>query len=291
MNLLSKTLACSGLLAARQQTVVPDLPLAWNPRDDKSTIRAVGAFLSHVSAHVFPVANCVVDLDTSIEYLTHIPLMGQGFNYWYEVTFDEMFPGLHRLLCIFLTLENNLEMDQEAAYIAYIALRDEGIDEMVPLFKVYGWLEACISGKRPFPHNLLPEGSEHWQGLANHMRYLSNDTGIELLDFSDDEEEDMFLEMELDWLDADLVERYRTGWVKAQSFRETINQFVSWTNTWENYLRTKEVIAMICHEVKQEWGVWGEKSAWGMSAMREAYEEMTQHMAQQYDGWEDDEEE
>ena len=150
MNLFSKTLACSGLLAARQQAVVPDLPLAWNPRDDKSTLRAVDTFLSHVAAHVFPVANSVFDLDTSIEYLTHIPLMGQGFNYWYEVSYDEMFPGLHRLLCTFLTLETNLEMDPEAAYAAYIALRDEGIDEMVPLFKVYGWLEACISGERPF---------------------------------------------------------------------------------------------------------------------------------------------
>ena len=70
----------------------------------------------------------------------------------------------------------------------------------------------------------------------------------------------MFLEMELDWLDADLVERYRAGWIKAQSFREILNQFLSWTDTWENYLRTKEVIAMICREVKQEWGVWGEKA-------------------------------
>lgn len=291
MNLLSKTLSCSGLLAARQQAIVPDLPLAWNPRDDASTLRAVDAFLSHVSSHVFPVASCAMNLDSATEYLTHIPLIGQGFNYWYENPYEEQFPGLHRLLCTFLAVENSLEMEQDLAYDAYIALRNEGIDEMVPLLKVYGWLEACISGKRPFPNEELPEGPEHWQGLVNLMRYLCNDTGIELLDFSDEEEEDLFLEMEFDWLDADLVERYRAGWVKAQVFREQLNCFISWANSWDNYLRTKEVIASICREVKQEWGEWGKKSAWQMDTMREAYEEMMQHMAQQYDGWNEDEEE
>lgn len=274
-NLLLASLQCSGLLAERALVVTPDLSLSWNPRQAESTITAVNSWLEHVNNNLFWVETACRNLDEAMSHLTIIHLQPEGFNYFYEESFHNYYPGtLGRLLMAFLELEHALawgDVDEEmmtSGDSAYQEVYEQwGFEEVVPLYKICQWVEErlAIGQVRPganatllqvfdFPNEIKPfhdETPEIWQGFANLLRWMGNNTGYDILDWANDDDGNEYLyEMRLDWLDPNVTAELHNSWLHAKRFINRRDKFQSWADSnSRNLKRVVLVMKTACREV------------------------------------------
>lgn len=274
-NQLLTSLQCSGLLAERALAVTPDLALSWNPRQADSTLAAVNRWLEHVNNNLFWVVAPCFNLPEAEEYLTYIHLQPEGFNFFYEESFGNHYPRtLARLLMAFLELEHTIIWDDvDAAALmsdnsAYQEIREQwGFEEIVPLHNIFLWVEThlTIGRVKPGPNATLvqvfdfaneikplrDETPELWQGFANLLRWLTNDTGYDILDYPPDEDGDEYIsELALGWSDPDVIANLHNKWLHVKRFIEQRNKFDSWIeNKPKNLERVVMVMKTACREV------------------------------------------
>lgn len=239
---------CSALLAERWQMVTPDLPLAWNPRNEKSVFGAVQKWLSHIDDTMFPIYNVwEIDYETVFDLLQRIPVVVFGFeSYNAEYTDIEFakYP-IKRLFFQFLILFEGAYGSEELKLQIYGELKQQGFTTLVPLYKLYAWLEA--ERETANPHPLFPEGNPHWEGCARAMRYFCNDTGHDLLDMT---MEELYSGWELPVWCEEEVGGFVDSWADSKVVNEQIDNFFAWTNeTEQNAARIMEILQAGCAAV------------------------------------------
>lgn len=273
-NKLLASLQCSSLLAERALLVTPDMPLSWNPRQADSTLAAVNQWLTHVNNTLFWVSAPCHTLSEAEENLAYIHLQPEGFNFFYEESFQNHYPGtLARLLMAFLELEHVIIWDDVEASVlnsdnnAYQEISEQwGFEEIVPLHQIFLWIETHlgVGQVKPGPNATLvqvfnfaeieprrDETWEIWQGFANLLRWLTNDTGYDILDYPADEDGDEYVyELGLEWLDPDVIADLHNNWLHVKRFIDQRETFDSWLeNNPNNLKRVVMVMKTACRQV------------------------------------------
>jgi hypothetical protein len=237
---------CSALLAERWQMVTPDMPLSWNPRDEKSVFGAVQKWLSHIDDTMFPIYNVwEIDYETALDLLERIPVVVFGFESYNTEYKDFEKDAVKRLFFQFLMIFEGAYASDKLKLQVYDELKESGFSTLAPLPKLYEWLEAELTTTDPHP--LFPEGNAHWQGCTRVMRYFCNDTGYDLLDMTIEE---LYSGYELPAWCEEEVGGFVDSWAEAKVVNEQIDVFLAWANENEqNATRVMEVLRVGCAAV------------------------------------------
>jgi hypothetical protein len=284
-NVLAVKLTLSARLAERWAAVTPDMELAWNPRDEKSLVDAVGRWLTYVDKHLFPVQTWVRTMEEAGEALHRACLQPQGHDLLMVDYYGQY--DVEDVMFHFLMLDYLIDMDlYEDMQMSLETMRESWRFEAVaPLHRVADWLESQLyraAGKAERPlvdvfDEAEPEAGQNdeqaepgefpqdvafWTGMLHFMRYYLQSTPHDILNEPNSEDADhadYIAGHSCDWLDETAVARLAEAWREADQYLKPSRRFWDWCEArLENTERAVAVLQQGCKAVRETgWKSWG----------------------------------
>lgn len=256
---LETSLYLSWLLAKAHQAVGKP-SLKWNPRSYDDLLAAGQKLLQYIDQDLFPVHQIYnEDADGVWDALTAIPIRPLGYDMFDDgESFMECAPETMWRLCLTLVYLFEMDSGDVWAYYAYAELRNTWqIEKPAPPWAIADWIETH--------GDEIETKIEHGLGLVYFLRYVTNSTGHQFLDYT----ASMMGESgtRLEW-NAQTITDLTNQWKPAAVYEKTIDAFLAWSRKERNWELARAVVRQASQAVI---AAQDDKNRWNLQQLEMAY--------------------
>lgn len=225
----------SAVLARRIMDYVPHMAhkISWNPWDPSGLMSAIGEFLDAFYTHCFPIFHMFDGLCDAVQRLYWIYPVAHGFNP-YESNHEAYPDGS---LMVYMVIQGNAESHYQYDHDCAALLEEK---ELPPfnLYRLIGKIAYLIRTDTGVVPYTLPEASascerndlsvnERLAQFLFLLRWLSNSTGIELMDV--DIESAMCNDDPISVENAFEVRSFVEDWRRGVTYYDVMRELNAWT--------------------------------------------------------------